>query len=113
MEFLKNLDTKIKVAIGIITLASMISVMGLNVYNVFAKEEAFQSLKQEYLVDKLTFRRNRVQERMWQYDDRYGKGFVNKTSIDKLTKDSYRKLEQEYKELSDQLTEKYSNGKTK
>lgn len=89
----------------------MLSGIGFSVYNVFAKDKEFQSLKQEYVLDKLTFRRNRVQERIWKYDDRHGSNFLNKTTIDKLTKDTYRELLQEYKDISDKIKEKYKKGK--
>ena len=70
MEWWRKLEMKVKVIISVITLFSMLSGGGFSVYSTFAKDKEFQELRQEYIEDKLTFRRNRIQDQMWQYQDR-------------------------------------------
>ena len=83
---------KIKVAIGILTLCSILSGIGFSVYSTFAKETAFQTLKSDFDSYKLKERANFLETRVWNCRDRYGRHFER---ADELTKETCRRFESE------------------
>ena len=83
---------KIKVAIGILTLFSMLSGIGFSVYSTFAKEAEFQTLRNDFDWYKLKERANFLETRVWNCRDRYGLGFEK---ADELTKETCRRFESE------------------
>lgn len=83
---------KIKLMIGVITLCSMLSGIGFSVYQTFAKETAFQTLRNEFDSYKLKERADFLETRVWNCRDRYGRNFEN---ADDLTKETCRRFESE------------------
>jgi hypothetical protein len=92
MEWWKGLDMKIKVIMSIIALCSMLSGIGFSVYSTFAKETAFQDLRNDFDSYKLKERADFLETRVWNCRDRYGRDFER---ADDLTKDACRRFESE------------------
>ena len=72
MEWWKELDMKIKILIGIITLCSMLSGFGFTVYSTFAKEEAFQAHVDMYAFEKKKERKRELRQIIYECKTRYG-----------------------------------------
>lgn len=74
----------------------------------YALAEDLNALKQEYHVDKLFQRYEKVQERVWKYQDHFG---MKLEKADNLSKQEYKELQKELDELKNEI-DKEKNSKS-
>lgn len=98
-EMLKKWQNLLAIFISLVTIIGIITTFLNSIDNRYASAAEFKELKIRYEYDKSRDIKSKLQDRIWQLEDRY----KNMNSAPQSVKDEYRKLKEELKEVEDTL----------